>query len=176
VTETAFDGRHVWSTTCSSTVAKVDAVTGQLVSHDLGGTTGLGIVCDGAYMWVPMEDGSLKKVNTCDGSVAATWTDAGATPHGVAFDGEYLWVGHYPTGNTLTNVRAADATIVGTVQLGNLPLWVIFDGTHVWSANWDSNSVSRVNPITATVDTWPVGFNPIFLVFDGQHIWVANRS
>jgi YVTN family beta-propeller protein len=64
-----------------------------------------------------------------------------------------------------------------TVNVGNAPRGVAFDGTSLWVTNSNSNNVSKINPITNTViATVPVGSAPSGMAFDGTSIWVANNG
>jgi hypothetical protein len=50
-----------------------------------------------------------------------------------------------------------------------------FDGTHIWTANYSSNSVSKLRASDgALIGTYNTGTNPMGLAFDGTHIWTAN--
>ena len=64
-----------------------------------------------------------------------------------------------------------------TVTVGTSPWGVAFDGTNIWVNNFNSNSVSKINPTTNTVTaTVTVGMNPVGVAFDGTNIWVANAG
>ncbi len=64
-----------------------------------------------------------------------------------------------------------------TVTVGSGPRDVAFDGTHVWVSNNGPNTLSKIDPKTATVvATVPVGSNPIGLTYGAGSIWVANNG
>ena len=49
------------------------------------------------------------------------------------------------------------------------------DGTHVWVANSDGDTVSEIDASTGTVvNTIPVGSDPLGVSSDGTHVWVTN--
>ena len=51
------------------------------------------------------------------------------------------------------------------------------DGTHVWVANYGSDTVSEINASSGTVEgTIPVGEGPDGVSSDGTHVWVANEG
>ena len=62
-----------------------------------------------------------------------------------------------------------------TVTVGTNPYGVAFDGSHMWVANYDDDTVSKINVstdgVTATVT---VGTAPFGVAFDGSNIWVTN--
>ncbi len=64
-----------------------------------------------------------------------------------------------------------------TVALGTEPYAVAFDGVHVWVTNYNDNTVSEIDPSTATViNNFSVGKNPSAVAFDGMHVWVTNYN
>jgi YVTN family beta-propeller protein len=63
------------------------------------------------------------------------------------------------------------------INVGSNPIGEAFDGSNIWVANFDSNNVSKINPVTDTVTaTVAVGSHPQAVAFDGSSIWVANVS
>ena len=63
----------------------------------------------------------------------------------------------------------------GVFPVGNGPTSLAFDGTNIWVANADSDTVQKINPATGSVSSpFPAGANPIALAFDGANLWVAN--
>ena len=65
-----------------------------------------------------------------------------------------------------------------TVNVGDGPRGVAFDGTYIWVANRDDGTVSKINPVTGTVIGTPiaVGSQPLGVAFDGTNIWVTNNG
>lgn len=63
------------------------------------------------------------------------------------------------------------------VGVGAGPRDVAFDGTHVWVSNNGPNTLSKIDPKTATVvATVAVGSDPIGLTYGAGSIWVANNG
>ena len=61
------------------------------------------------------------------------------------------------------------------IGVGDFPIGVAFDGTHIWVANYNDDTVSKIVAATGVVAaTIPVGNDPIGVAFDGTHIWVTN--
>jgi hypothetical protein len=59
--------------------------------------------------------------------------------------------------------------------VGLAPEGVAFDGSNIWVANHDGNSVTKLLASTgAVVGTYGVGSGPVSVAFDGTNIWVAN--
>jgi len=63
----------------------------------------------------------------------------------------------------------------GIVPVGHSPNTLAFDGTRLWVANYDDNTVQAINPVTGLLKlTVKVGVGPSALTFDGTRLWVAN--
>jgi len=62
--------------------------------------------------------------------------------NGVGFEGDSVWVAN-PFFNQVTKIRASDGAVLGTVAVGDYPWAFAFDGTHMWVANAESNTVSK---------------------------------
>jgi YVTN family beta-propeller protein len=63
-----------------------------------------------------------------------------------------------------------------TIQVGELPQALAFDGTFIYVANTGSSSVSRIRASTCAVEGSPisVGVDPVALAFDGTFVYVVN--
>jgi DNA-binding beta-propeller fold protein YncE len=46
-------------------------------------------------------------------------------------------------GNSVTKLQASDGSLMGTYTVGVNPYGIAFDGTHIWTANESSNTVSK---------------------------------
>jgi DNA-binding beta-propeller fold protein YncE len=46
-------------------------------------------------------------------------------------------------GGSVTKLRASDGSLAGTYSVGVNPYGIAFDGTHIWTANESSNTVSK---------------------------------
>ena len=73
------------------------------------------------------------------------------------------------------------AVPVATVDVGNGPHGVAFDGTHIWVANLKGKTVSKIDINTnIEVEKVTVGESdkpgPQGVAFDGAHIWVTNHN
>jgi hypothetical protein len=47
-------------------------------------------------------------------------------------------------GDTVTELNASDGSGVATIQVGNSPTGISSDGSHVWVANYGSNTVTEL--------------------------------
>ena len=79
------------------------------------------------------------------------------------------------TVNTITvNIPLSTRTYSG---IGTQPLAIAFDGTNMWTANYNANSVNKVSP-TGTITTYAmlVGTGPDNVAFDGTNMWTSNGN
>ena len=148
------------------------------------GSTPLLSAWDGLDIWVANSvSGTVGRVRSPSGDLLNTWTGAADANGVLAAMGQILVTGAPMAGaGSLYSIDpSAPAGAVTTVAstLGNRPVAISFDGTHVWTANV-GGSVSRITPKAAppwTVSTVTTGFSqPSGMVFDGANIWVADLS
>jgi hypothetical protein len=156
------------------------------VGAQLGGPMGLGgplaVESDGADLWVPCQGtSSVLRVRGSDGRLLETWTGA-TNPIGIVVAlGQVFVTGSF--GNSpgrlyrIDPSQAAGSVTTVATNIGDFTEMPAFDGTHVWTANFDG-SVSIVTPSAAlpwTVTTVTAGFlSPLGIVHDGSNIWVTD--
>ena len=61
-------------------------------------------------------------------------------------------------------------------SLGPLVYGMIFDGTHVWTANSHEGTISRMNLDGTVAASYPAGAGVARMEFDGANIWATNTS
>ena len=156
------------------------------VALSLGTTTvgsgPLGVRSDGLDLWVANFGGSsVTRVRGNDGRVLETWTGAaGAAGVAVAM-GKVFVAGQSNPGQVFRIDPGQPAGAVTTVasNLGGSPQGIAFDGTRIWTANFQG-SISIVTPGTSipwTVTTVTTGFvHPLGMLFDGGNIWVTDYT
>ena len=144
------------------------------------GTTPELLQSDGLDVWVANNGGTVSRVRGADGKLLETWTGA-AGAYGVLVAMGRVFVTGSP-GNLYRIDPSKTAGAVTTVAstLGSSPFGISFDGSRIWTANFDtfSGSISIVTPgatIPWTVTTVTTGFSkPIGILYDGASIWVTN--
>src|ERR1700683_4912911 len=76
-----------------------------------------------------------------------------------------------------TPAASAASVVIQTINVGDGPYSVSSDGTHVWVANQNGNTVSEIDASTGgVIQTIPVGMSPYDVSSDGTHVWVANGN
>jgi YVTN family beta-propeller protein len=170
----AFDGAHIWVTSGSNSVSKINPATNTVTATVPVGSSPFGVAFDGAHIWVTsMGSDTVSKIDPATTAVTAT-VPVGSFPRGVAFDGTSLWVTNSGS-DSVSKINPATGTVTATVPVGSSPLGVAFDGTNIWVTNYGSGNVSKINRATGTVTaTVPVGSNPLGVAFDGNSVWVAD--
>ncbi|MFH1231029.1 MAG: hypothetical protein V1709_05975 [Planctomycetota bacterium] len=91
---------------------------------------------------------------------------------------DYVWVTNSGSGsgNTVTRIQKVDLSTT-TITVGNYPLGVAVDDTYVWVANYNSNTVTRIQKSNPTItDTITVGTRPSGVTVDETYCWVANSG
>jgi YVTN family beta-propeller protein len=84
----------------------------------------------------------------------------------------YVWTVNHQ-GASITKVRA-DGTIIGTYGVGSYPGSITNDGTYVYTANFGSSNISKVDAATGSVvATFPLEFSPTAITYDGSYLWVG---
>lgn len=83
-------------------------------------------------------------------------------------------IGQGPSSESITfNHRVLPPTI----NVGSNPYAISSDGTYVWVANYDDDTVSKIRISTSNVIyTIEVGYGPRAIVSDGTYVWTANYN
>src|SRR5262249_52382079 len=110
------------------------------------------------------------------GVVTTVASVLGSSPEMLVFDGSRVWTANFSLAGSISIVTPG-ATIpwtVTTVTSGAFgrPLGAIYDGSNVWITNNAANTMFRLDPAGAILQTVTVGTEPGFPVFDGSNIWV----
>ena len=138
------------------------------------------LVSGGGFVWVAGFNAVTKievSVVTQAQAMATTLRLRPFESRGMAFDGLYLWVAVYGSGQVV-KVDSETGDVVQTVPVGTKPHSVVYTGQYIFVTNFDSNSVSKINPLTNEVTTILVGANPAGIAYNAQcgTLWVANSG
>jgi hypothetical protein len=136
------------------------------------------IICDGADLWVAnFFSGTVSRVRASDGKLLETWTGATAASGIVIARSRVFITGDLSPGKiyVIDPKQAAGAVTTLTSSLPASPRTIAFDGFNLWTANSEGGfSISRVNPNTGAVISFPGYDNAGSIFFDGTHIWVTE--
>ena len=133
---------------------------------------------DGADLWVTnSNDGTVSRVHGGDGKLLETWTGA-SIPFAVLVAIGKVFVTGFNAPGTLYRIdprQPAGAVALVASNLGDKPQGIAFDGSLLWTANFNG-TVSRVNPGSGSVVTTP-GFTSLMgVLFDGSNVWITDNS
>lgn len=100
-------------------------------------------------------------------------TEAG---HALAVHGPTLMGGRNP--QQIAMLRWYDVNNAGNkIPVGVYPDHLVFDGTHIWVANYGTNNVWKIRASDGLViGSYSAGINPSALAFDGMYIWAPGKS
>jgi YVTN family beta-propeller protein len=172
----------VWvSNQTSGTVSQVHASTGKLVNTWTGATNANAVVVAMGRVFVTGQTspGKLYMIDPMQvvGPVTeVTNSTVGNAPIGIAFDGSRIWTAN--TGSiSIITPEAATPWSVTTVSAGfAVPAGLLFDGSNMWLTDFAANTLLKLDPSGAIIQTVMVGMGPFFPAFDGTNIWVPNRD
>jgi len=144
-----FDGTNIWvsnDASSSNSITVLKASDGSVVNTYTAPymINPEDMAFDGANVWVTsFGSNALAKFRASDGAFLG-YVNAGYSTSSIAFDGSNMWVVSFLVGGGINKVRSEDGRVVGTQPTGNYPNSVAFDGSNVWTANYGSNSVTKI--------------------------------
>jgi hypothetical protein len=139
---------------------------------------------DGNAIWMSsFGDNQVIQVQANTGKVLGTWTGATGSEGVLVAAGKIFVAGEVSPGSlyVIDPTLPPVAVTVAASNLGNNPVGIAFDGTHLWTANsGPPGSVSIVTPqatLPYPVTTVGAGFLvPWGILYDGAHIWVTDQA
>lgn len=104
-----------------------------------------------------------------------TTIPVGVNPNSIHFYGGYIWTANY-FGNSVSKIDPDTNTVVATIAIGDRPIGIEFDGTHLWVLDDGlPSSLSKIdistNTIVATVGAGYVPNNGPMLFAD-SYLWL----
>jgi hypothetical protein len=179
------DGRYIWTANqgdqngAGGGVSLFDPATGAATNITTGFTEPVGILYDGANIWVTdVGDNTVKKLDA-GGKVLQSLPVV--SPQLPVFDGSNIWVPNN-TSNSVTVVRVRDGMVLATLTGNGLngPVQAAFDGQRIVVTNKSGHSVSLWNATSLTsIGSVPVA-NPNAFPFgvcsDGISFWIALQG
>jgi hypothetical protein len=193
----AFDGTNIWVADYGdASVTEFRAGDGSLVNSYSGGSYNFSgpqsLAFDGSHIWVANYIGdSVTELNASDGSfirnlsggsygiskpVSIIFAKVGKLP-GVG----HIWVANF--GNDSVSELNGSGTEIRNLTGGGYgfsrPSGLAYDGTDIWVANFQGNSLTEVDALSGrwvrTADGGAFGFDePVQVVVVGARVWVVN--
>jgi hypothetical protein len=114
----------------------------------------------------------------------------GGSPQALAFDGANIWVANF--GGSVTELRASDATTLGTFPVSGAPVAIICAAQRIWVASWGDatadtpGNITELSPSGQLLNVINLGtdpnsgapIEPIALASDGTNVYftVLNNT
>ena len=174
----SFDGARIWTANGSGSISIVTLNPLTVNNVTTGFIQPIGILYDGANMWVTDAGTIPDKLFKLDSNGAIIQTvDVGSEPQNPVFDGTNIWVPNFSS-NTVTVVRASTAAVLATLT-GNgsvSPFTAAFDGERILVTNnggnsvslWKAADLSPLGSIGTGTGTFPFG-----ACSDGLNFWIT---
>ena len=180
-----FDGADVWVSNRDGYVTRVRASDESFLGAWSGAAAAEGLVLAMNRVLVAgtTSPGNLymidPRVAPC--SVTTVSSSLGNQPKGISYDGARVWVANSAVPGSVsivtpTSVLPWAVTTVTVAPGSSSPTGVVFDGSNIWVTDVNLNTLSRLNPAGAVLQTVTVGSGPLFPLFDGTNIWVPNSG
>ena len=153
------------------------ASAGAVVETITVGSAPLGVSSDGTHVWVANYDSdTVTELDASTGAVVQTIT-VGSEPVRRLLR-RHPRLGHErPAATRSRSWTPPPARSSRPSPWAAIPAAVSSDGTHVWVANSDGNTVTELDASTgAVVQTITVGSSPGSVSSDGTDVWVANTD
>jgi hypothetical protein len=172
----SFDGARIWTANAQGSVSIVTFNPLSVSTVTAGFVSPVGVLYDGANMWVTdlgTFPGKLFKLDS-SGAIIQTVT-VGDSPEFPAFDGTNLWV---PNSDSVTVVRASTGVVLATLTGNGMgsPNAAAFDGERILVTSQVGNSVS----LWKAADLSPLGSvgtgsnsRPYGACSNGLNFWIT---
>ena len=164
-----------WPTATTAPSAKLNAVTGRVVTTiALGGATDV-VVGLGAVWVSDAANGRVLRINPQTDEVTAA-INVGTGPSAITLGHGSVWVANSLDG-TVSRIDPRTDQVTATIPVGNGPGAIAVDAGGVWVANEFGRTVVRIDSATDAVSrTVTVGNNPRGLAAAGGLIWVSAQD
>jgi FOG: WD40-like repeat len=183
-----YENGHIWVTSGSLNVVKIDAATGAVMgTFPTGGITPGVMTFDGANVWVVNKfQQTISKIRASDGALLGAFATA-TNVSGIAFDGTSIWTANRDDGTVsridpATGVRVATVQVTGTLGVGPGPTGVAFDGLHLWVVAFEGGKGLKIRPSDGAIvgsfyapdqaTAIVAAGTHLFVVDSGNHVWI----
>jgi YVTN family beta-propeller protein len=164
----------VWSGRTFGAIARVDAVSRDVLATTSVGNDPSAIAAGAGSIWVTdSDDNTVTRLDPeSEGAVIGT-TSVGQGPNALAVGAGAVWVANTQD-DTVSRIDPRGGTVTDTIPVGRRPTGVAVGEGAVWVANSLSGSLSRIDPRTKRVEeTVEVGEAPQGVAVAHGLVWVS---
>jgi serine/threonine protein kinase/streptogramin lyase/pimeloyl-ACP methyl ester carboxylesterase len=163
----------VWVTDLNHrALLRIDPISHQVKAIETGGIP-TGVAGGKGSIWVAVDGGTKDVVLRIDPKTeAAKSISLKSRPNGIAVGDAGVWVSEGDEG-AVVSIDATNDRVGRTVKVGLDPVRVASGAGAVWVANFESQSVTRIDPSTGNVKTTPLGLFPTGVAAGGGRVWVT---
>ena len=177
------DGADLWvSVNGDGNVVRVRASDGKKLEewNSAPGASGVLVALGRVFVAGNTNPGRLYSIDPTQpaGNVTTVASNLGGAPLALTFDGAKIYVANFAFGGSVSLVTpgAAIPWTVTTVATGFTSVTgTVFDGSNVWVTD-SADTLLKLDPAGAILQTVTVGTDPQFPAFDGANIWVPNAN
>jgi DNA-binding beta-propeller fold protein YncE len=176
------DGTDLWvANSGDGTVSRVRGSDGSVVGTWTGATGAHAVLVAMGRVFVTGQTSPKGKLFMIDPTAAPgavsemTGTGLGNISVGIAFDGRRIWTANAGGSVSIITPKSTAPWAVTTVVGGFSDIeGILFDGSNIWVTDFIANTLLKLDPSGAIVQTVTVGSRPQAPAFDGTNIWVPN--
>jgi YVTN family beta-propeller protein len=168
----------VWFASGASTITRIDAGSGRVVTHipdvETGESLG-GIAVGLESVWVagPYQESMVTRIDPRRNAVVARIFVQKFRLNGIAVGGGAVWVSDVGS-DQVWAIDPVRNEPLGTTAVGGQPLSLAYGNGSIWVANSGDGTVSRIDPASRrVVATIPVGGSPNGIAVTDHEIWVT---
>jgi len=159
----------------NNNVTIINKVTDKKTTISLGIYQGRGMAIQGNYLFVASTSfGVVVKIDLTTNTIVSN-IPVGGTPIEIISDGISVWVDDESAGGTTVKKINPITDVVTNVIVGTSPRYLFYDAGYVYTCNFGSDNVSKIDISTDTVSaTIAVGTQPYYITKANTHLWISN--
>jgi virginiamycin B lyase len=125
-------------------------------------------------VWFASASSVVKRLDPNSESVTKT-RYSGESPSGIAIDNNAIWVANKASRDVYKFSPATNEPMI-MPSICSRPTAIATGGGPVWVACGDSNTVTRIDPLTELTIPIPVGDHPSAIAYGAGAVWVTNAG
>jgi YVTN family beta-propeller protein len=177
-TDLAYGAREVWvANGLLGTLQRVDTefnTAGDRIRTGAGRAVGGSIALGFGSVWFVSANSVVKRLDPNSENVTETLY-SGESPSGVAIDNNAIWVANKASRDVYKFSPTTSEPMI-MQSICSRPTAIATGGGAVWTACGDSNTVTRIDPLTEVTSPITVGNHPSAIIYGASSVWVTNAG